>query len=215
MKKILTFVAVTLLTTSAFAQITLVHSFDGQVQPLAGGAFLGETSFLGITNTNNNTITLYDSNFSLYKTVNISVPEGYVFSGSAAYYDIFTNKKVGFYIAFRNTSNAGTNDYQKSMIIDEDGNLLLDLGNSLSSSILLFHMNNAWYMLYWKSEWNDTHTAAVINQTLVYSLPGDGESADVSEVSTPRHNVRKYLHNDQVLIDSNNRIYNLQGQEVK
>ena len=215
MKKFLTFVAVTLLTTSAFAQISLVPAFDGQVVPFAGSGFFLETSFFSKNNKNDNTITLYDSNFSLYKTVNVSVPDGYVFSSSAAYYDIFTNKKVGFFVVFLNTSNVGTNDYQKSMIIDEDGNVLLDLGNSLSGSIAFFYMNNTWYMLYWKTEWNESHTAAIINQTLVYSLPGQGESADVSEVSTPRHNVRKYLHNDQVLIDSNNRIYNLQGQEVK
>ncbi len=215
MKKIFTFFAVALLTASAFAQISLVHSFDGQVVPLTGSGFFLETSFFSKNNKNDNTITLYDSNFSLYKTVNVSVPDGYVFSSSAAYYDIFTNKKVGFFVVFLNTSNVGTNDYQKSMIIDEEGNVLLDLGNSLSGSIAFFYMNNTWYMLYWKTEWNDSHTAAIINQTLVYSLPGQGESADANEVAAPRRNARKFLHNDQVLINSNNRIYNLQGQEVK
>ena len=146
MKKIFTFFAVALLTASAFAQISLVHSFDGQVVPLTGSGFFLETSFFSKNNKNDNTITLYDSNFSLYKTVNVSVPDGYVFSSSAAYYDIFTNKKVGFFVVFLNTSNVGTNDYQKSMIIDEEGNVLLDLGNSLSGSIAFFYMNNTWYI---------------------------------------------------------------------
>lgn len=49
----------------------------------------------------------------------------------------------------------------------------------------------------------------------IYSLPGNGETEDVSEVTTPRHSARKYMQNEQVLIDSNDRTYNIQGQEVK
>lgn len=216
MKKILTFVAVTLLATSAFAQITLVQSFDGQVQPLTGYGFLGETSYFCLSNKDNNTITLYDSNFSVHKVVSVTTPSGYVFNGySAAYYNIFANNKVGFFVVFQNPSYAGTNDYSKSMIIDEDGNVILDLGNSANAQPMFFYMKNTWYMLYWKYEWNEAHTAFSINKTIIYSLPGNGEAAEVNEVSAPRNPARKYLHNDQVLIDSNNRIYNLQGQEVK
>ncbi len=49
----------------------------------------------------------------------------------------------------------------------------------------------------------------------IYSLPGSGNATDVNEVSALRHNVRKYLQNDQVLIDSNERTYNMQGQQIK
>ncbi len=54
------------------------------------------------------------------------------------------------------------------------------------------------------------------NDAYIYSLPGDGEATDVDEVSAPRrNNARKYINNDQVLIDSNDRTYTIQGQEVK
>lgn len=53
------------------------------------------------------------------------------------------------------------------------------------------------------------------NKYNIYSLPGNGEATDVSEVSAPQKNARKYLHNDQVLIESNEKTYTIQGQEVK
>lgn len=49
----------------------------------------------------------------------------------------------------------------------------------------------------------------------IYSLPGSGETQDISSNSAPRYSSRKYLLNDQVLIDSNERTYTVQGLEVK
>lgn len=50
----------------------------------------------------------------------------------------------------------------------------------------------------------------------LYSLPGNGEATDVDEVSVPQRNIaRKYINNDQVLIDSNEKTYNMKGQLVR
>ena len=51
--------------------------------------------------------------------------------------------------------------------------------------------------------------------TLVYSLPGKGDSGqDISTPVAPR-NSRKVLKKDQVLVENAEKTYTLQGQEVK
>ena len=216
MKKFFTLVSVMLLTASAFAQITLVHSFEGQVHPMIGDGLGLETSYFWRTNEEDNTITIYDSNFSLYKTISIPIPSGYIFSGClGANYNIFVSNKVGLIVCFQKPSYEATNDYKKFMIIDEEGKVLLEFGNAVNITTILFYMKSTWYMLCWMSVWNDEHTAISMNQTIIYSLPGSGEAADVRDISAPRNNARKYVYKDQVLIDSNNHTYTVTGQEVK
>lgn len=55
------------------------------------------------------------------------------------------------------------------------------------------------------------------NEYDVYSLPGDASSQDLISILPSSNNIsaRKYLHNDKVLIDSNERTYTLTGQEVR
>lgn len=53
------------------------------------------------------------------------------------------------------------------------------------------------------------------NWTDIYSLPGKGIVTDVDETPAPRRNGRKYLHNDQVLIDSDDNTYTTQGRQIK
>ena len=215
MRKSIFVLAALFAATFVNAQINLVHTFVGQVYPLTGYGLLGETSYLCSTNKENNTISIFDSNFSLYKIVSINTPNGYSFNGySLAYNNIFAINKIGFIVQFINTTNINTNEYQKVMIIDEDGNVLYDLGSMNQGVANVFNMNGSWYLLYHTYSWNEEHTVIGINKTDIYSLPGKGDAADVSEVSAPRRNARKYIHNDQVLIDSNERTYNIQGQQV-
>ena len=91
---------------------------------------------------------------------------------------------------------------EQSEIYNEDGELIATIkGNNPA----LVEVNDK-YLLISRQE-ND--------KTYIYSVPGNGESANVSKVSAPRYNTRKYLHDNQVLFDSNERTYNMQGQQVK
>jgi hypothetical protein len=49
----------------------------------------------------------------------------------------------------------------------------------------------------------------------IYSLSGNGNTTDMDVMPDSHHSsVRKYFHNDQVLIESDDRTYNLQGKQV-
>jgi len=51
-------------------------------------------------------------------------------------------------------------------------------------------------------------------KTYIYALPAKGATKN-HEVSSTKIESRKYLRNDQVLIDSNERTYTLTGQQVR
>ena len=50
--------------------------------------------------------------------------------------------------------------------------------------------------------------------TNVYSVPGNGEAQAISNPS-PKRNARKIAREGQVLVETENNTYTLQGQEVK
>lgn len=100
----------------------------------------------------------------------------------------------------------------KGEVVDEDGKVLLSLPyNGTRLQYILFKMGDS-YKLAVQKEGQSDQFAPLFD---IYSLPGNGTATGVSETSAPRHNGRKYLNNDQVLIDSNERTYTLQGQEVR
>jgi len=52
-------------------------------------------------------------------------------------------------------------------------------------------------------------------KTYIYSLPGNGES-NVEQVSSPsRSSVRKFTRIGQVLVQTDNNTYSIQGQEIR
>jgi hypothetical protein len=55
------------------------------------------------------------------------------------------------------------------------------------------------------------------NTTYIYSLPGNGEPQAISAPSSPKRSssARKIARDGQVLVETDNTIYTLTGQEVK
>jgi hypothetical protein len=99
-------------------------------------------------------------------------------------------------------------------LVDEDGTILSIIpytGDTKQTSLSLVKIGDTYKLFVPTGD----DTSAVPYAYDIYSLPGNGEATDVSEIPAPRHDARKYLHNDQVLIDSNDKTYTLQGQEVK
>ena len=101
-------------------------------------------------------------------------------------------------------------------LVDEDGNVLSTIpytGDTKQTFLSLVKIGNK-YKLFVPIG-NDT--SEIPYSYDIYSLPGTGDSSvDVmSPVSPRRSSTRKYLHNDQVLIENADRTYTLTGQEVK
>lgn len=179
-----------MVSATLFSQINLVHTFNGQATPLTGWGVIDETAYF--YSWNNSSVLIYDSNFSLYKSVSISIPTGYTLNSvSIAYYNIFAVNKFGFVIHFINPSNQSNNEYQLSQIIDEDGNILCDLGKRYTSGLInVFYMNKSWYLLDTEYMWNDEHTGFEI-KTCIYSLPGTQNYTSANNV-VPQKNTAPY-----------------------
>lgn len=209
MKKSIFILAVLFLTTIANAQITLEHTFDGWVKisqdiivSLADEPFSGEF----ITDKNNGVITIYDAN-------NMSVLKAITTNGEVKFLSrgIFTtDSKFAYILMIRDENASDINSRLHYYIYDENGAVLADLGTAAyqEGTSCIFKVGDTYKLLLHKC-------LSGSYQAEVYSLPGNGEVTDVNEVSAPRRNTRKYINNDQVLIDSNDRTYTVQGNEVK
>ena len=124
-----------------------------------------------------------------------------------AAYDIFAVDKLAFIIN-TNTSSSSSSYDKYYQIIDEDNNILLDLGNA------------SWYI----NKYGDTWKLIVVSgdetkmETEIYLLPGDGSMPGSSQaISNPaaHHANKKIIREGQVLVETENNTFNLRGQEVK
>ena len=98
---------------------------------------------------------------------------------------------------------------EKCQIIDEDGNVVYDVTDKpWYENSVVWSIDGAYYLVL-----PDLKSSPV--KWYIYAIPGNGETQDISSTSAPRYNSRKYVHNAHVLIDSNERTYNMQGQEVR
>ena len=212
MKKSIFIIAALFVATFANAQITLLHTFESwatiSVNPYSDmyGYDIEAPYFyaMNLPKEANGVVNLYNTeDFSLYKAV--STPHiGSNFTCYLVSRNILTtDNKVCF--AITNESDGSNTIY----IYNEDGQLVTTVEGKTPSIVKIkgkYHLITHSYVY---TEEGDKY------YTRVYSLPGNGEAADVDEVSAPQRNTRKYLHNDHVLIDSNEKTYNMKGQVVK
>ena len=95
-------------------------------------------------------------------------------------------------------------------VVDEDGNALT---NNIQKTTLeggssyLLKVNNS-YILAVENNSENTYD--------IYSLPGNGDSStDIVSPSSPKHSARKIARDGQVLVETENNTYTLQGVEAK
>ena len=205
MKKFIFILAVLFVAIFANAQITLERTFSGSIDaPIIRESILGD--YYIQTDKSNNTITVYDANdYSVVWSLNMPNARAYLFSTN-----IFTTD--GKFACLVETKDDSKTDNTRChlYVYDEDKNIIADLGTSWDHEYLNFVKVSSGYKLLVEKVAPD-----YIFTTEIYSLPGNGESTDLSEVSAPRRDTRKYINNAQVLIDSNERTYTIQGQEVR
>lgn len=209
MKKSIFILAALLAATFANAQINLLHTFDGYISismNIYGDQYnYIETSYFyecsPAINNGYATINLYNSeDFSLYKTVLVPallVPaSGSYWYISAVSRNLFTqDNKVCFCLWDADASPKNTYVYNE----DAQQIAILNGGSPRVVSI------NGTYRLITSGEGN----------TYIYSLPGNGESTEISAPSSPKRSARKIARDGQVLVETDTNTYTLQGAEVK
>jgi len=151
------------LCLSAKAQINLEHTFNNE-HVFYENRFDVELFHC----TNNNQIKLYNTDYSLYKTVNITPPIGYTFSGGFNFSKKLFNddNKIEFTANF--FKNEGGIIYYNIRLYNEDGTMLKDFGEHPYTIIAsVIKINEQYKLSIYKYA-----TPSVNAITEIYSLPG-------------------------------------------
>lgn len=220
MKKSIFILAALFTATFANAQIILEHTFDHEISAGWGIAafsvgYFGSDcrtigNYLCEKDEVNQKLYIYDANdCSLLKTITTEEGTNYFFISRG----IFTSDNSWSYVTFKKTTTKAwdigyeaCNYYYEIKIQLEDGSVIATLSTQTfcEDYVTLLKVGNGYKLVVEKNKKFD-----------YYSLPGNGEVTDISEVSAPRRNARKYINYDQVLIDNNKRTYTVQGMEVR
>ena len=219
MKKSIFILAALIAATMLNAQITLEHTFDGTIYsktPMGIDYYDGiNTPYLYTYDVYPNLsgqLKIYDKEtYELYKTYSYTLPQVEHPHASIVLFscNIFTTDgKAAFIMTYGSELSSGQSNCK---IIDEDGNIIFDFNNQyIRGDANFFKVGNTYKLLVRENTYNNPNP-----HTYVYSVPGTGEPTSFSEISVPRSNGRKYILHDQVLIESNDKTYTVQGQKVK
>lgn len=156
MKKII-LLTVVAMATFAQAQITKVHSFNQNVQYAGNLNFYKiDEGMLYAYDTQNAKVSLYNTDFTLYKEANLTLPSGYsvTYVGYLSKGVLSTNGTYDFFVTSMNTSA----DMDKRMHLgayNENGQLIYDFGYGTSANAVIYAMNNNYYAFVWLSVLND------------------------------------------------------------
>lgn len=143
---------------------------------------------------------LNPNDLSVYKSINIL--EGDMGHIVAIAYDVFAVDKIAYIV-----NNNGVK------IIDEDGNILLNLDDWEGEN----GVGKRIYVEKYGSEWKLFEIYG--NNTRIYTCPGDGSMPQVAQAvstpSSPKCSVRKIARDGQVIVQTDDHTYTLTGAEVK
>ncbi len=207
MRKSIFVLAALFAATVANAQIILLNTFENWVSVSAnpyGDVYDSsiQSPYFYEWNIPDGVVKLYNTDdFSLYKAIATPVTGERVYCYFVSRNIFSTDNKVCFAIYDESA------DSNEIYIYNEDAQLIATIKGKTPC---LAKAKGHYYLF--------THYDGVGKRlTNVYSLPGNGDSGeDIVAPSAPlKSAARKYLKNDQVLIDSNDKTYTIQGQEVR
>jgi hypothetical protein len=216
MKKSIFIFAALFAATFANAQITLEHTFNGDLYPwtftLSGFPqaqyVYGDLFFSAQKANDNYLITIYDAND--FEVITSFICDNSLrFIAARGYFS--TSNEVMVLLPQNN----------HLVLYSESGELVQELGDITISKTGLYpqiiRMSDGTCKLYILSggdDWNlETQTQDPF-VTRIYSLPGNGEAQAVS-TPAPKKNARKIAREGQVLVETDTNTFDLRGQEVK
>lgn len=124
MKKLSIILFLCAMISTSFAQMTLLHTFNSSAGALGEGVVecMDRYSVL-----NNNTIQIYNPDFSLEKTVNVSLPTGYSILTFTTTKHIFNSDNSYEFFIVATNNNVTTNRYY-AVMINESGSVIQTFG---------------------------------------------------------------------------------------
>ena len=217
MKKSIFVLVALFIVAFANAQITLEHTFVGTVyiKTPNGGDLYGGIDAPYLYSFDKTQLKMFDKDtYELYKTYTYSIPTVSYPMVDIVYLtrNIFTNDgKVSFIFCFSTDGGGVSQNYCR--IIDEDGNILFDFNNPYlrSYGFSLIKMGNSYKLLAREYDYQNSNPV----KTYLYSLPGNGEATEIYTPSSSKYSARKIAREGQVLVETENNTYTLQGQQVQ
>ena len=209
--------SLTIFVGKASAQLTLDHTFSEFV--VSSYQIVDEPIglYYNSANLNPNSFHLYNSNYSLYKTVVLNLPSGYTLSNvfSLGKHLINTDDKAEFFI---NASNS--NSTYLSKIVNEDGVVIQELGQGSSSCSGIYKAGTQLRLNIIKSSVGQNYQVSY--QTDVYICHGnynavasfENENTTMQPYPNPTTTlINLPYHIDKGTVSTIN-IYNINGQLV-
>jgi len=221
-KQLLIILGLTFLVGKMSAQLTLDHTFDGRIRN--SFPYIEELSGYYSCIDNNNTLYLYNSNYSLYKTVSLNLPSGYSFNIQVVELGrhlINTDDKVEFYVWAAQPNASASNVYSCAKIINEDGSIIQDFGFAYSFSCGgVYNAGNQLRLSLQKTELQNQSQTHYQTQVYIchgnYNAVASFESENTSMKPYPNPTaalINLPYHIDKGTVSTIN-IYNINGQLV-
>ena len=216
MKKTIFILAALCAATFANAQITLEKTYNGALYPFTYPDFnrmiYGDIYIEYQYNTDNiYTIVVYDA-YSYDELTRFTIPTGYA-SWFVAARGYFSNSNEVITLLPQNGH---------LVLISESGELFQDLGEIYVDGVgvgtipqILTLSDGSCKLWFTVDEGFNNETGLSSFGTYIYSLPGNGKAQSVSKPSSPKRSARKIAREGQVLVETENNTFTLQGQEVK
>ena len=166
MKKILFFITLCI-TQFLTAQIELEHSFPNYVYiNNVENIYSHIEAHRGYIEKDeiNNRVTLYNTDYSVRKAINLTPPEGYTIDNSL--FNFIDNNKVYIFVSYTNRENGELDSILK--LHDEDGKEIFNFGNAAIISSFMSYLDKPILVVYKFDLENDT------TATEIYSIPVSG-----------------------------------------
>lgn len=179
MIKILAIIVLIFGAITATAQINLEYTFPNSVVTFN----VANKTYYGYSDASLNQIKIYNSDYSLFKSISITPPTGYTFSSASIFSDKLFNSdnKIEFLVSYVK-SVLDFSSYYSLKLYNEDGLILKDFGTSYILSPSTIKLLSGETKLNILRYVYDTSTATIKYFTDIYSLPGSTPSS-VKELS--------------------------------
>ena len=184
MKKLIFSIAtISMLSFTATAQITLEHTFKGNVTASWNYAY-NVIDYYIYVNTATNQVRFYNEDYSLYKSVTITPPSNYSFIGAYTFSKnmITTDDKISFCVVFGNSTLPDQNLRYNLKMYDEDGIMIKDFGYmAVAGSPTFYEVSKKYKLLLLRYIYENS---TIGYETEIYSVPGIPPKLPISPTIT-------------------------------
>lgn len=170
MKKVLLIFSFVINIITVNAQIALEHTFSNESSAVMVFSTNSATYFY-VLNSTNNQLKIFNSDYSVYKTLTLTPQTGYklsnVYQFSTKLFN--TDDKIEFIVSSYQISNSSVSSLK---LYNENGETLKDFGNRASAMAFTTTSNQTKLVVWGYTIDNTTNPATINYVTDIYTLPG-------------------------------------------